>query len=48
MEKLFHNGVRSNDLVPEDEALIFAIYFAAVASMEDDEVSLDEFLTLQL
>lgn len=45
MDKLFRNGVRTNDLVPEDEALIFAIYFAAVASMEDAEVSFHAILT---
>ncbi|CAM1507764.1 Fc.00g046120.m01.CDS01 [Cosmosporella sp. VM-42] len=39
MEKLIRNmRWRMDDLSPGDEALIFAIYYAAVTSMEEDEV----------
>ena len=38
MENLLNEGIKTCDMVPGDEALVFAIYYAAVASMEADEV----------
>lgn len=32
-------GFSGSDLTPSDEALVFSIYYAAIISMEDDEVS---------
>lgn len=32
-------GSNSSDLSPSDEALLFSIYYAAIISMEDDDVS---------
>ncbi len=39
-------GSTSDDLTPADEALMFAIYYAAITSLEDEDVSI--FLLLHL
>jgi hypothetical protein len=40
MDKLIKNMRRNiDDLRPGNEALLFAIYYAAITSMEEDEVS---------
>lgn len=41
--KLVRRGTDMSNLAPADEALLFSMFYAAIASMEEDDVSISGF-----